>query len=82
MQSRFFHKENRRRDGDNLNASIKAAIDGLTKAGVYVDDHQVILHPPEQYVVKNYPRLELYVRVNGRAALPAEEKFAPETAIG
>lgn len=46
-------RDNRRRDKDNLYATIKPCIDGLTAAGVFVDDDsthvtpQVEIHPAQ-----------------------------------
>ena len=47
VQATFYFKDARRRDKDNLLASIKAAFDGLQDAGVIQDDccitHQPVL---------------------------------------
>lgn len=46
---------NRRRDPDNMVATLKPCIDGIVAAGVVVDDHQEIvdwsrplIHPPDR----------------------------------
>lgn len=48
-----FHKPGKRAkyaDGTNLNASLKAAIDGLQDAGVIENDVGIILLPPHQLI--------------------------------
>ena len=48
-----FHKPGGRAryaDGTNLNASLKAAIDGLQDAGVIINDSGIILLPPHQLI--------------------------------
>jgi len=42
----FFYRVRRRRDGDNLIASMKAAFDGLEAAGVIRNDSGLIQTPP------------------------------------
>ena len=61
MTARFFFKTRRRRDRDNLLASLKAAFDGLADAGLVADDSGLIHMPVEQYIDRADPRVELVV---------------------
>ncbi len=47
MRYRFFYRDSRRRDPDNLLASMKAAIDGIVDAGILSDDSGLKHHPVE-----------------------------------
>ncbi len=63
IQITYYHRWPRKRDGDNHLAQMKAAIDGLVKAGVLADDSGVT-YPPVRFVVdpNGEPRVELEVR--------------------
>jgi len=61
VTARFFFKTRRRRDRDNLLASLKAAFDGLADAGLVADDSGLIHMPVEQYIDRADPRVELVV---------------------
>ncbi len=56
----------RRRDGDGLNAWIKAVLDGLQDAGIVVNDSGITLLPPLQVTGKNVDR-RLELRIEGEA---------------
>lgn len=56
----------RRRDGDGLNAWIKAVLDGLQDAGIVANDSGVTLLPPLQVTGKNVER-RLELRIEGKA---------------
>jgi len=60
-QATFYFRDRRRRDRDNLLASLKSAFDGLTDAGV-IDDDSGLTHLP---VIVEYdkanPRVEITV---------------------
>jgi len=61
LQAVFYHKQKRRRDGTNYNASLKAAQDGIVDAGLIVDDdadHLTTL-PPVFRIDKGLSRVEL-----------------------
>lgn len=66
MKARFYFKEKRRRDRSNLSASLKAHEDGLTDAGMWLDDSGVTHLPPEIHVDPDRPRLE--IEISGDAA--------------
>ena len=57
----FFFRDKRRRDGDNLLASLKPAFDGLADAGIVADDSAMIHMPVEQRVDRQNPRVEIAV---------------------
>ena len=61
VQCRFFFKEDRRRDGDNLLASMKAAWDGLVDAGLFVDDSGLTHLPVVQEKDPKNPRVEIHI---------------------
>jgi len=61
VTARFFFKTRRRRDRDNLLASLKPAFDGLADAGLVVDDSGLIHMPVEQHIDRTDPRVELVV---------------------
>ena len=69
VQPVFYWPDKRRRDGDNANASLKSAIDGLQDAGIIEDDSGVVLKPPIFYVDPGFCRVELQI-----ASLAAEAK--------
>lgn len=57
----FYFPSRRRRDPDNLLASLKPAFDGLADAGVVTDDSGLIHMPVEQRVDRRNPRVEIAV---------------------
>jgi len=59
----FYHDTNRRRDGDNALASLKAAFDGLVSAGLVIDDSLITHKPVEFRIDKDKPRVELRIEV-------------------
>lgn len=61
VTARFFFKTRRRRDRDNLLASLKPAFDGLADAGLVADDSGLIHMPVEQHIDRTDPRVELVV---------------------
>ncbi len=61
VQCRFYFAQNRRRDADNLLASMKSAFDGLRDSGVLVDDDRLTHMPVEWTKDKNDPRVELEI---------------------
>jgi Holliday junction resolvase RusA-like endonuclease len=61
IQATLWHKTNRRRDGDNALASLKAAFDGLVDAGILADDSGVT-HLPVIFKTGT-PKIELEVTV-------------------
>jgi len=61
VTARFFFRNRRRRDRDNLLASLKPAFDGLADAGVVGNDSGMVHMPVEQYVDRTNPRVELVV---------------------
>lgn len=61
VQARFFFRDRRRRDRDNLLASLKAAFDGLADAGVVQDDAGLTHLPVIVDVDKANPRVELHI---------------------
>lgn len=61
VTARFYFRNRRRRDGDNLLASLKPAFDGIADAGVVANDSGMIHMPVEQYVDRKNPRVELVV---------------------
>ncbi len=63
----FYHKTNRRRDPDNAMASLKPAYDGLTEAGLLVDDDSEHLSrcEPQFFIDQETPRVEIKVSRDG-----------------
>ena len=63
MQATFFHKNKRRRDGVNFNASLKPAQDGIVDAGLVIDDdaESWTTLPPIFKLDENWPRVEIVV---------------------
>jgi len=61
VTSRFFFRNRRRRDRDNLLASLKPAFDGIADARVVTSDSGMIHMPVEQYVDRADPRVEIGV---------------------
>ncbi len=58
-QATFYHIINRRRDGDNANASLKSAYDGFQDANIVKNDSQFIHFPAKFEVDKKEPRVEI-----------------------
>ena len=58
---RLFFRDRRRRDRDNLLASLKPAFDGIADAGVVGNDSGMVHMPVEQYVDRMRPRVEIVV---------------------
>jgi len=58
---RFYFRDLRRRDRDNLLASMKPAFDGLADARVIADDAGLIHQPVEMAVDRGDPRVEVTV---------------------
>ena len=61
VQVRAFYRDARRRDKDNILASLKAAFDGLKDAGLIEDDSGLTHLPMVLAVDKARPRVELVV---------------------
>lgn len=55
----FFLPDRRRRDKDNLMASLKPAWDGIADAGVVTDDAGLTQLPPRLEVDRENPRVEI-----------------------
>lgn len=62
VRVRWFSKTKRRPDADNALASLKAAFDGLTDAGVWTDDRAATFMPIEFGVDKSNPRVEVEIQ--------------------
>lgn len=61
VQVTYYHRDRRRRDGDNALASCKAFIDGIADAGLVADD-VALTYPPVRFKVdKARPRVELEI---------------------
>ncbi len=58
---RFYFARSRRRDRDNLLASMKAAFDGLADAGVVADDVGMVHQEVEVGIDRANPRVEIDV---------------------
>lgn len=61
VQCHFYFRDSRRRDTDNLLASMKSAFDGLVDAGVFVDDNELTHLPATKSVDKQAPRVEVRI---------------------
>lgn len=61
VQARFYFRDKRRRDTDNMLASLKAAFDGLKDSGLIVDDSGLTHLPVQVAVDKANPRVELTI---------------------
>ena len=57
----FFYRVKRRRDRDNAQASLKAALDGIAEA-LGVDDSRFIMAPATLLVDATDPRVEVVLR--------------------
>lgn len=61
VQCYFFFATNRTRDKDNAAASMKAAMDGISDAGLWVNDSVVTPLPPVFGIDPKNPRVEVLV---------------------
>lgn len=59
----FYHKDNRRRDGVNFNAMLKAAQDGIVDSGLVYDDDATCWStmPPIFKIDTKFPRVEITI---------------------
>lgn len=58
----FYVRDNRRRDADNLLASLKPSFDSMVDAGLLVDDCGLVHMPMTIAVDKLRPRVEILIR--------------------
>ncbi len=60
----FYFPDARRRDEDNARASLKAAFDGIVKAGILADDStRHLTHEPAEFGIdRDRPRVEIRIR--------------------
>ena len=65
VQCTFYFKDIRRRDADNLLASMKAAFDGFADAGLVVNDAAFTYLPVKQEKDKSNPRVVVEIRKDG-----------------
>jgi Holliday junction resolvase RusA-like endonuclease len=61
VTARFFFVDRRRRDRDNLLASLKPAFDGLADAHMIANDAGMTHMPVEIAVDRDYPRVEIEI---------------------
>ncbi len=61
VQVTYYHRDRRRRDGDNALAACKAYMDGLADAGLVADDVSLTYLPVQFEVDKANPRVELTI---------------------
>lgn len=59
---RYYNKTARTIDRDNIIASLKAAFDGFTDAGIWDDDRDSIYLPPQRFKDAEKPRVEIEIR--------------------
>lgn len=57
----WYHKTVRFPDSDNAIASLKAAFDGLTDAGILADDRGLTQEPPTFFADPDKPRVVLHI---------------------
>ena len=57
----YFHETRRFMDRDNILASLKAAFDGFTDAGLWNDDHACLYMPIRREKDADNPRVEITV---------------------
>jgi Holliday junction resolvase RusA-like endonuclease len=62
VEPHFYFRVKRRRDPDNLAASLKAARDGLADAGLVKNDCNIRNAEPVVHIDKDNPRVELWIR--------------------
>ena len=60
-EARFYFKQDRRRDRDNLLASLKAYFDGVADAGLVRNDSDITYLPVVVAIDKANPRVELHI---------------------
>ncbi len=60
-QTTYYHKQNRRRDGDNHLSMLKAYFDGIVDAGILSDDSGLTHQPVIFKKDKNNPRVEILI---------------------
>lgn len=73
VQATFYHRTARRRDGDNLLASLKAAFDGIAEAGIVANDSGMTHLPVIQKIDARRPRVEIVIVPN----TPNPERIEP-----
>tara|TARA_B110000444_G_C18724334_1_gene540068 strand:+ start:102 stop:485 length:384 start_codon:yes stop_codon:yes gene_type:complete len=61
VQATFYHASKRRRDRDNLLASLKAAFDGMTDAGLVADDSLMVHLPVKTEIDRDNPRVVIRI---------------------
>lgn len=61
VQISYYHKTRAFRDPDNIIASMKAGIDGLTDAGVFSDDRDLTYLPVSRFKDASNPRVEIEI---------------------
>jgi crossover junction endodeoxyribonuclease RusA len=61
FRTTWYLPDARRRDPDNLMASMKAGIDGIVQAGVLTDDRYLVIHPPTLTIDRARPRVEITI---------------------
>jgi len=65
-------------DPDNLIAQLKAAFDGFTDAGIWVDDRQLLFLPPVQFKNAKDPHTDIWVRpISPQEAVHLRSRFFP-----
>jgi len=72
-----FNRSIRRTDPDNLIAQLKSTFDGITDAGVWVDDLDVVYLPPIQKKSAANPRVELWIRQSPGDTREMRERYFP-----
>lgn len=60
-EARFYFKQDRRRDRDNLLASLKAYFDGVADAGLVRNDSDMTYLPVVVAIDRTNPRVELHI---------------------
>lgn len=60
FEATFHLPDKRKRDPGNLQASLKAAIDGIVDSGMLADDDQLTIHPTKKQV-SAHSRVEMRV---------------------
>ncbi len=61
VQARFYFRDRRNRDRDNLLASLKSGFDGLADVGMVANDSQLTYLPVALDVDKDDARVELWI---------------------
>ena len=57
----YYHKTRAFMDRDNILASLKAAFDGFTDAGLWADDHACLYMPIRREKDADNPRVEITI---------------------